>query len=250
MTKSTQRWVLAGVLAQKGGSSRGSATFVSRFFPCISAHMPLSAPLVDSTKAARAATGTRGYAGPDGLGCTNLTAHPDTKGVTPPCTSVARIRLNRTLFGNDKDPCALTDGLHGVIEDNPQVPILQVGRYGSDIDEVVQACTGRANPTVNKTQRRHVGMEGTTLLFAAHKPSTKKAAKEKYPFKHPHLDTLRNVVDSKPAMSLPNYSLASHSPYRWKPELVGLTTLVLMESEDSVLPIPMCHALPLIGTSE
>ena len=25
---------------------------------------------------------------------------------------------------------------------------------------------------------------------------------------------------------------------------------VLMESEDSVLPIPICHALPLIGTSE
>ena len=70
------------------------------------------------------------------------------------------------------------------------------------------------------------------------------------PLQHPHLDTLRNMVDSKPAISLPNYSLASHSPYRWKPELVGLTTPVLMESEDSVLPIPMCHALPLIGTSE
>ena len=130
------------------------------------------------------------------------------------------------------------------------MPILQVRLHANDIDDVVQACTGRANPTVNKTQRRHVGMEGTTLLFAVHKPTTKKARKDKYPFKHPHLDTLRNVVDSKPAMSLPNYSLASHSPYRWKPELVGLTTPVLMESEDSVLPIPMCHALPLIGTSE
>ena len=42
----------------------------------------------------------------------------------------------------------------------------------------------------------------------------------------------------------------SHSRYRWKPELVGLTTPVLMESEDAVLPLPMCHALPLIGTSE
>ena len=31
---------------------------------------------------------------------------------------------------------------------------------------------------------------------------------------------------------------------------MGLTTPVLMESEDPVLPIPMCHALPLIGTSE
>ena len=51
-------------------------------------------------------------------------------------------------------------------------------------------------------------------------------------------------------MSLPTYSLASHSPHRWKPKLVGLTTLVLMESEDSVLPIPMCHALPLVGTIE
>ena len=58
------------------------------------------------------------------------------------------------------------------------------------------------------------------------------------------------MVDSKPAMSLPNYSLTSHSPYRWKPELVGLTTPVPVESEDAVLPIPMCHALPPIGTSE
>ena len=115
---------------------------------------------------------------------------------------------------------------------------------------LVQACTGRANPTVNKTPRRHVGMEGTTLLFAAHKPTTKKTGKDKYPFKHPQLDTLRNVVDSKSAMSLPNYSLTSHSPCRWKPELVGLTTPVLMESEASVLPIPMCHALLLIGTSK
>ena len=76
-----------------------------------------------------------------------------------------------------------------------------------------------------------MGTEGTTLLFAAHKPTTKKAGKDKYPFKHPHLDTLRYVVDGKPAMALPNYSLTSHSPYRWKPELVGLTTPVLMESE-------------------
>ena len=95
-----------------------------------------------------------------------------------------------------------------------------------------------------------MGTEGTTLLFAAHKPTTKKAGKDMYPFKHPHLDTLRYVVDSKPAMALPNYSLTSHSPYRWKPELVGLTTPVLMESEDAVLPLPMRHALPLIGTSE
>ena len=51
-------------------------------------------------------------------------------------------------------------------------------------------------------------------------------------------------------MARPNYFLTSHSPYRWKPELVGLTTPLLMESEDAVLPLPMCHALPLIGTSE
>ena len=51
-------------------------------------------------------------------------------------------------------------------------------------------------------------------------------------------------------MALPNYSLTSHSPYRWKPELVGLTTPVLMEREDAVLTLPMCHALRLIGTSE
>ena len=55
---------------------------------------------------------------------------------------------------------------------------------------------GRTPPF--KTQRRHVGTEGTTLLFAAHKPTTKKAGKDKYPFKHPHLDTLRYVLDSKP----------------------------------------------------
>ena len=118
------------------------------------------------------------------------------------------------------------------------------------MDDVIQACTGRANPTVTKTQRRHVGTEGTTLLFAAHKPTTKKGGKDKYPFKHPHLDTLRHVADGKPAMSLPNYFLTSHSPYRWKPELVGWTTPVLMESEDAVVPLPMCHALPLIGRSE
>ena len=211
--------------------------------------MPLLAPLVHWTRAAWAAVGTRGNAGRDGLGCTDLAAHPDTKVVIPPGTTIACIRLTRPLLAADKQPCALTDWLHGVLEDNPEVPILQVRLHADDVDDVIQACTGRANPIVNKAQRRHVGMEGTTLLFAAHKP-TKKARKDKYPFKHPYLDTLRNVVDSKPAMSLPNNSLTSHSPYRWKPELVGLTTPVLMESEDAVLPIPMCHTLPLIGTSE
>ena len=103
------------------------------------------------------------------------------------------------------------------------------------------ASRGRANPTLNKTQQHHVGIEGTTFPFATYKPTTKKAGKDKYPFKQTHSDTLRNVVDSKDTMSLPNYSLTSHSPYRWKPELI--------ESEDTILPIPMCHALPLIGTS-
>ena len=82
------------------------------------------------------------------------------------------------------------------------------------------------------------------------KPTTKKAGKDKYPFKQPHLDTLRYVVDTKPDMALPNYSLTGHSPYRWRPELMGLTTPVLMESGDAVLPLPTCHALPRIGTSE
>ena len=212
--------------------------------------MPLLAPLVDSTKAARTAVGTRGYANPHGLGCTDLTAHPGTKVVIPPGTTIARIRLTRTLFADDKQPCALNNWLHGVLEDNLHVPILQVRLHADDIDDVIEACRGRVNPIVNKMQRRHVGMEGTTLLFAARKPTTKKAGKDKYPFKHPHLDTLRNVVDSKPAMSLPNSSIASHSPYRCKPELVGWTTSVLMDSEDSVLPLRMCHALPLIGISE
>ena len=199
-------------------------------------------------KAARVAVGTRGYAGPDGVARADLAAHPDTKVAGPPCTTVARIRLPLPLLAADEQRCALTDWLHGVLEDDRDVPILQVRLHAGD--DVIQASTGRLNPTVNKTQRRHVGTEGTTRLFADHKPTTKKAGKDKYPFKHPHLDTLRYVVDSKPAMSLHNYSLTSHSPYRWKPELVGLTTPVLMESEDAILPLPMCHALPLIGTSE
>ena len=194
MTKSAQRWVPAGVPAQKGGflqgfqqgfcpgkgvlarfqrrfpahkgvpsrgPSRGSITFLSPLFPCILAQMPLLAPFVDWAKAARAAVGTRGYVGPSGLGCRDLAAHPHTKAAIPPGTTIARIRLTR-----------------------------------------------------------------------------------------PHLDTRRYVVDSKPAMSLPNYSLTSHPPYRWKPERMGWTTPVLMESEDAVLPLPMCHALTLIGTSE
>ena len=94
------------------------------------------------------------------------------------------------------------------------MPILQVWLHADDIDDVVEACTGQANPTVNKTQRHHVGVVGTTLLFAGDTRNTKKGGKDKYAFKHPHLDTLCNVVDNKPAMSLPSYSLASHSPYR------------------------------------
>ena len=210
----------------------------------------LLAPLVDWAKAARATVGTRAYAGPDGSGCTDLAAHPDTKVAIRSGTTIARILLTRPLLAADKPLCALTDRLQGVLEGNSDVPILQVRLHADDVDDVIRAYTGMANPTVNKTQRRHVGTKGTTLLFAAHKPTAKKAGKDKYPVKHPHLDTLRYVVDSKPAMALPNYSLTSHSPYRWKLELVGLTTPVLMESEDAVLPLPMCHALPLIETSE
>ena len=162
--------------------------------------MPLLAPLVDRTRAARAAAGTRGYAGTDGLGCTDLTAHPDTKVVIPSGTTIARIHPTRPLLATDKQPCGLTGWLRGNLEDNPKVPILQVRLRADDVDDVIQACTARATPTVSKTQRRHVGMEGTTLLFAAHKPTTKEAGKDKYPFKHPHLDTLCNGVDSKPAM--------------------------------------------------
>ena len=156
--------------------------------------------------------GTRRYAGPDGLGCTNLAAHPDTSG-----TTIACIRLTRPLLAAGKPPCALTDWPQGVLEDCHAVPILQVWLHADDVDDVIQACTGRANPTVNKTQRCHVGTEGTTLLFAANNPTTKKAGKDKYLFKHPHLDTLRYVVDSKPTVALPNYSLTIHFPYRLKP---------------------------------
>ena len=249
MTKSAQRWDPAGVPPQKGdsgggssrcssaksgfqqgsstgfqrrngvtsrGSSRGSGNYLSFLFPCILAQMPFLVPLFDWTKAARAAVGTRGYAGPDGLGCT------DTKVVIPPGTTIARISLTRPLLAADKQLCALTDWLHGVPADNPDVPILQVRLHTNDVDDVIQACSGWVNP----------------------------AGKDKYPFKQTHLDNLRYVVESMPAMSLPNNSLNSPSPCRWKPELVGLTTPVLMESEDAVLPLPMCHALPRIGTSE
>ena len=146
--------------------------------------------------------GWRGQSGlccPDGLGCTDLTAHPDTKVAIPLGTTIARIRLTRPLLAADKPPCALSDWLQGVLEDNPDVPILHVRLHADDVDDVIQACTGRANPTINKTQRRHVGMDGTVLLFAAHKSTTKKAGKDKYPFKQPHLDTLCYVLDSKSA---------------------------------------------------
>ena len=64
--------------------------------------MPLLAPLVDWAKVARAVVGTRGYAGSDGLGCTDLTAHPDTKVAIPLGTTIARIRLTRPLLAADK----------------------------------------------------------------------------------------------------------------------------------------------------
>ena len=45
---------------------------------------------------------TRGYAGPDGLGCTDLNTRRDTNVLIPRGTTIARIRLTRTLFANDK----------------------------------------------------------------------------------------------------------------------------------------------------
>ena len=75
--------------------------------------MPLLAPLVHWTTAARATLGTQGYAGPNGLG------YPDNKVVIPPGTTIARIRLSRPLFDAEKQPRALTNWLHGVPEDNP-----------------------------------------------------------------------------------------------------------------------------------
>ena len=64
--------------------------------------MPMLAPLVDWTKAAWAALGTRGHAYPNGLGCTDLTAQPDTEEVIPSGPTIARKRLIRTLFADDK----------------------------------------------------------------------------------------------------------------------------------------------------
>ena len=55
---------------------------------------------------------------------TELATHPDTKVVIPPGTTIARIRLNRPLLAADKQPCALTNWPHGVLEHNPEVPIL------------------------------------------------------------------------------------------------------------------------------
>ena len=85
--------------------------------------------------------GTWGYAGPDGLGCTDLIAHPNTKVVIPPGTTIACIRLTRPLFAAEKQRCALTDWLHGVLEDNTEVPMRQARVHANDVDDVVQAPT-------------------------------------------------------------------------------------------------------------
>ena len=82
-------------------------------FPCIAAQMPLLAPLVEWTEAAWIAVGTWGYAGPDGLGSTDLAAHPDTTVVIPSGTTITCIRLTRPVPAADKQPCALTDWVHG-----------------------------------------------------------------------------------------------------------------------------------------
>ena len=101
--------------------------------------MPLLARLVDRTRAARAAVDTRGYAGPDGLGYTDLTAHPGTKVVIPLGTTIARIRLTRPLLAADKPPCALTDWRHGVLEDNLEVMIPQVRQRHAANDKLQTA---------------------------------------------------------------------------------------------------------------
>ena len=75
--------------------------------------------------------------------------------------------------------------------DTPNVPIIQVYLHRDDIHGHVQACTIRPSPTVNKTEQRQVGINNTGLLFLAHKPTSKKAGNDKYPFKHLRLDTLR-----------------------------------------------------------
>ena len=77
--------------------------------------MPFLTALVDGCNNARAVVGTLGYTGPDGLGCINLTAHPETKVLIPAGTNIARICLNRTPFGTDKPPYALTDRPHTLI---------------------------------------------------------------------------------------------------------------------------------------
>ena len=63
--------------------------------------MPLLAPFVAWTKAARAAVGTLGYAGPDGLGCTDLGARPDPK-VVPQGTTIADCRVPKGGSGAER----------------------------------------------------------------------------------------------------------------------------------------------------
>ena len=238
--------VPAGVRGQKGGSNkvpaegssaeRGSSKgFLQGFqqlcFTFITLHLSRHAFVGPLGRLGQGCPGCRGHSRlcwQQWVGLHQPRRPPRHQGGVPSATTIARIRLSRPLLAADKPPCALTNSLQGVFDDNPALLILRVRLHAVDVDDVIQACTGRANPTVNKTQRRDVGTEGTTLLFAAHKHGTKKAGKDKYPLKHPHLDTLRCVVDSKPAMALPNCSLTSHSPYHWKPELSRLTTPVLM----------------------
>ena len=108
---------------------------------------------------------------------------------------------------------------------------------------------GRTPPST----RRNIVMWGWRAPRSSSPPTSpppRRLGRTSTPSSTPPPDTLRYVVDSKPVMSVPNYSLTSRSPYRWKPGLVGLTTPVLMESKDVVLPLWMCHTVLLIGKSE
>ena len=169
--------------------------------------MPLLAPTVDWAKAARAAVNTRGYAGPNGSTASTSLPTPTPRWQSPRAPPLPAFA--------SRAPCSppksrLAPSPAGC--SNPDVPILQVRLHADDVDKVIQACTGRADATVNKTQQRHWGTEGTTLLFAAHKPTTMKAVRDKYPFKHPNLDTLRYVVHSKPTMACATTPSAATPP--------------------------------------
>ena len=226
------------------------STFASPLFPCISAQMPLLTPWSVAPRLLRLPWALGAMLAP--MGWVAPTSPPT------PHQGGDRHRHHQCLHPPHPPPprrqqaYALTDWLHGVLEDNPDVPILQVQVHADDVDDVIQACTGRANPTVNRMQRRHVGMEGTTLLFTAWEPNTKKAGKDKYPFQHPppppRHPSLRGRQQARhvPAQLLSNQPI----PLPLEAGGRGVDYAGADGEQGRGLAPPHAPALPLIGTSQ